>query len=115
MEFLLIIFIMFGGLFVMSYFGKRSQAKKADAREEMLDNQMVPGAWAQTYSGFFGRYVDQDGDVVILETPSGEETYWLQAAIRTIGEPPFEILDEDTDDGVDISAPSEDESAEDDN
>ena len=63
-----------------------------------MSELMVPGAWVQTYSGFFGRFVDTDGDVIILETPSGEETYWLRAAIRAVTDPPFETLGESEDD-----------------
>lgn len=94
MEIILLMVIMFGGLFLMSQFSKKQAQKRADAREERLSNEMVPGVWVQTYSGFFGRFVDKDGKVVILETPSGEETYWLEAAVSTVGEPPFEVIEE---------------------
>ena len=69
-----------------------------DEAEKTMSELMVPGAWVQTYSGFFGRFVDTDGDVIILETPSGEETYWLRAAIRAVTDPPFETLGESEDD-----------------
>ncbi len=94
MEIVLFMVIMFGGLFLMSQFSKKQAQKRADAREERLGQEMVPGAWVQTYSGFFGRFVDKDGKVVILETPSGEETYWLEAAVSKVGEPPFEVIEE---------------------
>ena len=55
--------------------------------------------------GLFDLYVEtqliptlQRGDVIILETPSGEETYWLRAAIRAVTDPPFETLGESEDD-----------------
>lgn len=79
-----------GGLLLMNVFAKRSQAKRTAERETMLKESLVPGAWVQTFSGFFGRFVDTDGDVVILETPSGEETYWLKAAVKGVIDPPFE-------------------------
>jgi len=43
----------------------------------------------KTTGGFWGRFVDRDGDVVILETPGGTETYWEMSVVRDLGEPPF--------------------------
>ncbi len=96
-EIILFMVILLLVFFVMNTFAKRSQQKRQDAQKQMLEEQLVPGAWVQTYSGFFGRYVDQDGDVIILETPSGEETYWVIRAIRSVEEPPFEALQIDED------------------
>ncbi len=95
-ELIIMLVLLMGGLFLMNSFSKRSQQKQKAEREKMMNEAMVTGAWVQTFSGFFGRFVDVDGDVVILETPSGEETYWLQAAIKGVIEPPFEaVLDEE--------------------
>lgn len=91
-QMILLLVLMFGGLFLMSTMAKRSQAKRTAEREKMLNQELVPGAWVQTFSGFFGRYVDTDGDVIILETPGGEETYWLAAAVKGVVEPPFEVV-----------------------
>ena len=98
MEILLFMAVLVGGMFVMNSFAKKSQKKRQDEAEKTMRELMVPGAWVQTYSGFFGRFVDTDGDVIILETPSGEETYWLRAAIRAVTDPPFETLGESEDD-----------------
>ena len=98
MEILLFMAVLVGGMFVMNSFAKKSQKKRQDEAEKTMSELMVPGAWVQTYSGFFGRFVDTDGDVLILETPSGEETYWLRAAIRAVTDPPFETLGESEDD-----------------
>lgn len=92
-SFLIFILIIFAVMFLMTNFGKRQQAKRDTAHKEMLENELQPGVWVQTVSGFFGRFVDRDGDVVILETPSGEETYWIGRAIRGVGEPPFEVVE----------------------
>ncbi|WRS29675.1 preprotein translocase subunit YajC [Actinomycetaceae bacterium MB13-C1-2] len=95
-EFIIMLVLLMGGLFLMNSFAKRSQQKQKAEREKMMNEAMVAGAWVQTFSGFFGRFIDVDGDVVILETPSGEETYWLQAAIKGVIDPPFEaVLDEE--------------------
>ncbi|WP_350259162.1 preprotein translocase subunit YajC [Scrofimicrobium sp. R131] len=74
----------------LSSFSKRSAQKRQVEHERMLAEQLVPGAWVHTSVGFFGRFVDLDGNVVILETPSGEETYWDKRVIRSVGELPFE-------------------------
>ena len=97
-EILLFMAVLVGGMFVMNSFAKKSQKKRQDEAAKTMSELMVPGAWVQTYSGFFGRFVDTDGDVIILETPSGEETYWLRAAIRAVTDPPFETLGESEDD-----------------
>lgn len=97
-ELLLFMGVLVVGMFVMNSFAKKSAKKRQDEQERTMREQMVPGAWVQTFSGFFGRFVDFDGDVVILETPSGEETYWIKAAIRAVNDPPFEAIgDEDND------------------
>ena len=98
MEILLFMAVLVGGMFVMNSFAKKSQKKRQDEAAKTMAELMVPGAWVQTYSGFFGRFVDTDGDVIILDTPSGEETYWLRAAIRAVTDPPFETLGESEDD-----------------
>ena len=103
MEILLFMAVLVGGMFVMNSFAKKSQKKRQDEAAKTMAELMVPGAWVQTYSGFFGRFVDTDGDVIILETPSGEETYWLRAAIRAVTDPPFETLGESEDD-VEVDA-----------
>lgn len=91
-ELLLFMGVLVVGMFVMNSFAKKSQKKRQEEQERTMRELMVPGAWVQTYSGFFGRFVDVDGDVVILETPSGEETYWLRAAVRAVTDPPFEQI-----------------------
>mgnify|MGYP002737934231 FL=1 len=98
MEILLFMAVLVGGMFVMNSFAKKSQKKRQDEAAKTMAELLVPGAWVQTFSGFFGRFVDTDGDVIILETPSGEETYWLRAAIRAVTDPPFETLGESEDD-----------------
>lgn len=88
----------------LSSFSKRSAQKKQAEHERLLSEQLVPGVWVHTTIGFFGRFVDLDGNVVILETPSGEETYWDKRVVRSVGELPFEaeeieeIVDVDGDD-----------------
>ncbi len=94
---IIMLVLLLGGLLLMNMFAKKSQAKRTAAREEMMSTSMKPGVWVQTFSGFFGRLVDVDGDVIILETPSGEETYWLKAAIKGVIDPPFEVPEDELD------------------
>lgn len=97
-SFLILIGIMLVVMLLMSTFTKRSAQKRQAEQEKRYKEQLVPGAWVCTTSGFYGRFVDLDGDVLILETPSGEETYWMKQVIRSIGDLPFaqeeEIADE---------------------
>ena len=79
---------------VLTSFSKKSAQKRQAEHERMLNEQMVPGVWVHTSAGFFGRYIDTDGNVVILETPSGEETYWDKRVVRSVGDLPFEHEEE---------------------
>ncbi len=78
-------------MIVMNIMGKKTAQKNAAQFQTMLDEQLVPGAWVHTKIGFFGRFVDIDGDVLILETEDGVETYWSTKVISSVGELPFEI------------------------
>ncbi len=74
---------------VMMVFSSRNAKKKQAEQREKLANDMVPGAWVMTTSGFYGRYVETDGDVIVLETSDGTETLWTSRAIVSVGNPPF--------------------------
>lgn len=87
-------FILLGvALLAMLWFSNRSRQRMAaqqEARAKEMAEKMVPGAWVKTAVGFWGRFVDEDGDVVVLETVDGTEMYWDRAMIREVGvEPPF--------------------------
>lgn len=106
--FLIIMAVMLVAMMVLSSRSKKKMLQQQQERERKLTEGLVPGAWVKTAFGFWGRYVDQDGDVVILETPDGTETYWERQSIREVGEPPFaadetaapEVADEDEDEPV---------------
>ncbi len=74
---------------VMMVFSSRNAKKKQAEQRDKLANDMVPGAWVMTTSGFYGRYVETDGDVIVLETSDGTETLWTSRAIVSVGNPPF--------------------------
>lgn len=82
---------------VMMIFSSRNAKKQQAQRKEQMERDMVPGAWVMTTSGFYGRYVETDGDVVVLETSDGTETLWTSRAIVSVGNPPFAPDETDTD------------------
>lgn len=82
----LLVVVMLVVLFIQSRSGRKRQQKQA----EQIKNGLVPGAWVMTTSGFYGQFVEQDGEVVILQTVDGTETFWLQRAVaQVVDEPPF--------------------------
>ncbi|MDO5729087.1 MAG: preprotein translocase subunit YajC [Actinomycetaceae bacterium] len=91
MEFLIILAVGFG---LMMWFSSRGRAKQEQMLEQTI-NALEPGTWVRTTTGFYGIFSDIDGEVVILETPSGEETYWAKRSIFQIGDPPFASTDDD--------------------
>lgn len=89
-------------LILMMWFSNRTRRKAIEQKEErerrMLE-ELVPGAWVRTAVGFWGRFVDQDGDIVVLETADGTEMYWDRQMIHDIGvEPPFAVEDVEDED-----------------
>ena len=67
-----------------------SQARKKQAKHiEELQRGLEEGVWVRTGSGYYGIVSDVDGDVVILTSPAGDETYWDKRAIAMIADPPF--------------------------
>lgn len=96
LSFLILIGVMLVVMLLMSTVTKRATNKRRIEQEKQYKEQLVPGAWVCTTSGFYGRFVELDGDVLILETPAGDETYWMKQAIRSIGDLPF-AQEEDSD------------------
>ena len=88
---------------VMMVFSSRNAKKKQAEQRDKMANDMVPGAWVMTTSGFYGRYVETDGDVIVLETSDGTETLWTSRAIISVGNPPF-APDADSTDAPDADA-----------
>ena len=95
---------------VMWYSGrsrKQQMAKMEEEKREQL-RTVTPGAWVHTRVGFWGRFVDLDGDIVVLETTDGHEMYWDRQMIGEIGgEPPLEDAAQEV--AEDDEAPEEDE------
>ena len=66
---------------------KQMEKMEQDKREQLA--AVTPGEWVRTRVGFWGRFVDLDGDIVVLETTDGHEMYWEREMITE------EISDED--------------------
>ncbi|QPK93664.1 preprotein translocase subunit YajC [Actinomyces sp. zg-332] len=81
--------------------------KKQNEQRKTMDESLVPGAWVQTIGGFCGKVVEIDGDVVVLATPSGEESLWLRRAIARVEEPPFAIVDDENESDIENDENSE--------
>lgn len=76
-------------MMIMSSRGRKKMMEQQAEQERMLNESLVPGVWVRTGIGLWARYVDTDGDIVILETADGTEMYWERSAIREVGELPF--------------------------
>lgn len=81
-------------LMVFMWWSNRNARKMQAAKQQETENAMVEGAWIMTKSGFYGQFVERDGDVVTLTGPTGEESYWDMAAIAVVKDPPFQPLAE---------------------
>lgn len=92
--------IIAGALLVFMVITSVLSKKKQSEHNKNMNEGLVPGAWVQTIGGFCGKVVETDGDVVVLATPSGEESLWLRRAIARIEEPPFAIDDVENDSEV---------------
>ena len=90
-------------LAVMMFVSSRAR-KKQEANMKAMMESLTPGTWVRTGSGFYGIVSDIDGDVVVLESPSGAESYWDKRAIVMVTQPPFAATDDEDDDveGADV-------------
>ena len=67
---------------------KQMEKMEQDKREQLA--AVTPGEWVRTRVGFWGLFVDLDGDIVVLETTDGHEMYWEREMIAEIGgQPPL--------------------------
>ncbi|MFC4556581.1 preprotein translocase subunit YajC [Georgenia faecalis] len=93
MEFIIIIVLFIGMMWLMTRGQRKQQAAANEFRSSLEAGQNV-----MTHSGFYGRIVDIDGDVITLESTPGVETMWKRSAIAMLADPPFAVVeDEDAD------------------
>ena len=80
------------------WWSSRSRKKQMEKMEQEKRDQLAavtPGKWVRTRVGFWGRFVDLDGDIVVLETSDGHEMYWEREMIAEIGgQPPLATTEE---------------------
>lgn len=107
----IMMFALLAGLLAMFYFSSRS-AKRRMAEMERVRSAIEPGQWVRTGSGMYGIVADVDGEVVILQTPRGEESYWNIKAIVSAEEPPFAASQEEVADDAEALAQLDAELAE---
>ena len=77
-QFVLTLVIIFAVFYLFRRMSRNAQAKQEEARKSWF----TVGTNVVTTSGFLGTIVDIDGDAVTLESPSGDESVWLKAAIN---------------------------------
>lgn len=90
---LMLIMILFLG--VMFFLSSRARKKQQQKQAKMQAN-LEPGTWVRTIGGMYLRFVDQDGDLMVLETPGGQELYFNKRAVAGPEEPPFAVATETT-------------------
>ena len=90
--------IMGAFLIVFMMWSTHSRKKQMLKMEQEKRDQLAavtPGEWVRTRVGFWGRFVDLDGDIVVLETTDGHEMYWEREFIAEIGgQPPLADADQ---------------------
>lgn len=81
------------------WWSSRSRKKQMEKMEQDKREQLAAvtlGEWVRTRVGFWGRFVDLDGDIVVLETTDGHEMYWEREMIAEIGgQPPLASTEDD--------------------
>lgn len=89
---------------------KKQMAKMEQEKRDQLA-AVKPGEWVRTRVGFWGRFVDLDGDIIVLETTDGHEMYWEREMIAEIGgQPPLADTEQADADADEAEAVEEDAS-----
>ena len=99
--------LLIGLMVVFMWWSSRSRKKQMAQMEQEKRDQLAavkPGEWVRTRVGFWGRFVDLDGDIVVLETTDGHEMYCEREMIAEIGAvPPLaENADNETQESADV-------------
>ena len=106
--------IMAAFLIVFMMWSSRSRRQQMQKLEQEKRDQLAavtPGEWVRTRVGFWGRFVDLDGDIVVLETTDGHEMYWEREMIAEIGgQPPLADAEQAEADADEVETVEEDAS-----
>lgn len=115
-SFILILALAAGAMFLMT-----SRTRKQQRQAQNFRANLAPGQEVMTGSGMFGTIVevDEEADVIVIESTPGNQSRWLRAAIAKLIEPPVEPEETDEEDAdaygtaADDTAGSSKEDAED--
>ncbi|KRC35728.1 hypothetical protein ASE27_12195 [Oerskovia sp. Root918] len=94
---ILILALAAGAMFLMT-----SRSRKAQKEAAAFRTNLAPGQEVMTGSGLFGTIVavDEEKDIITIESTPGNQSRWLRAAIAKLVEPPVaEDPAEDDEDG----------------
>ena len=109
-----LLLIMAAFLIVFMMWSSRSRRQQMQKLEQEKRDQLAavtPGEWVRTRVGFWGRFVDLDGDIVVLETTDGHEMYWERYVIAEIGgQPPLADAEQAEADADEVETVEEDAS-----
>ncbi len=90
-SFILILALAAGAMFLMT-----SRTRKQQREAQNFRANLAPGQEVMTGSGMFGTIVDvdEDADVITIESTPGNQSRWLRAAIAKLVDPPVEPEEE---------------------
>lgn len=93
-SFILILALAAGAMFLMT-----SRTRKQQREAQNFRATLAPGQEVMTGSGMFGTIVDVDdeADVITIESTPGNQSRWLRAAIAKLVDPPVETEEPETD------------------
>lgn len=94
-SFILILALAAGAMFLMT-----SRTRKQQREAQSFRANLAPGQEVMTGSGMFGTIVDVDeeSDIITIESTPGNQSRWLRAAIAKLVEPPAETEEPEEDD-----------------
>jgi preprotein translocase subunit YajC len=90
-SFILILALAAGAMFLMT-----SRTRKQQREAQNFRATLAPGQEVMTGSGMFGTIVDVDeeADIITIESTPGNQSRWLRAAIAKLVDPPVEETEE---------------------
>ncbi|MBD5787587.1 preprotein translocase subunit YajC [Cellulosimicrobium terreum] len=100
-SFILILALAAGAMFLMT-----SRTRKQQRQAQNFRSELAPGQEVMTGSGMFGTIVDVDdeADIITIESIPGQQSRWLRAAIAKRVDEPVEETEEEPAEGVDETA-----------
>lgn len=102
-SFILILALAAGAMFLMT-----SRTRKQQREAQNFRSELAPGQEVMTGSGMFGTIVDVDdeADIITIESTPGAQTRWLRAAIAKRVDTPVEEETEELAEGEEPAAPA---------